>query len=69
MEFSEVPRQSVAMATTFSCERSAGCSSSRIIFKFGMKVRYDKGKTPINFGVVVGRFRGIHVLGPVPRVL
>ena len=35
----------------FSCERSTGCSSSRIIFKFGMKVRYGKAKTPIVFGV------------------
>ena len=35
----------------FSCERSTGCSCSRIIFKFGMKVRYGKAKTPIVFGV------------------
>ena len=35
----------------FSCERSTGCSCSRIIFKFGMNVRYGKAKTPIVFGV------------------
>ena len=32
------------------CERSTGCSSFRIIFKFGMKVYYGKAKTPIVFG-------------------
>ena len=35
----------------FSCERSSSCSCSQIIFKFGMKVRYGKAKTPIVFGV------------------
>ena len=35
----------------FSCERSTSCSSSLIIFKFRMKVRYSKAKTPIVFGV------------------
>ena len=44
-------RRRVPPPQRFSCERSTGCSSSRISFKFGMKVRYGKAKTPIVFGV------------------
>ena len=32
-------------------ERSTGCSSYCIIFKFGMMVLHDKPKKPIDFGV------------------
>ena len=43
----------VAMVTPFwrkfACEHSSDSSSSPIVFKFGMEVRYGKSKTPIGF--------------------